>query len=604
MFKFPNLKILYNHYIVTSCFIISIYFFYLLVKFCNSGLDITDEGYYLNWISNPYDYKSSVSQFGFIYHLIFIAFSENITILRIINLFSNFIISYCLIYFLINSFIKSNEKFFYQQTLIIGLSLLVFLSIKIFTPNYNSLALKGLLITCLGILILENSVKKIGFFLIGLGGWMVFMGKPSSAFILAIIILIYLISRKKSFYPILFCFMTSSILLFFTSIMIDGSPILFFERILMDMNHYKLFGAGYTVKDLSKSIITITAKPELQNTYAIYLTLISMILIFLFLTILLNLNLKNYQHNYLFRIIFFSIILITLVYLIFFNLEWLSVFERYQKLQIFSILIFSIYCVLKFFNFNLVKTLRTLNLRLILLFLICPYIYAFGSNVNLLKKSLEAGIFYLLASIVILSPLFNKKKNYYDLFIILFTGLLVTSIHISLIIEYPYRQSNSLKLNNSTFIINSNRLKLNDERVQYISAAREIANKAGMVKGDYILDLTGKSPGLIYLLNAKSLGSPWMSGGNPGSFEYASAKLNLENCKKISKSWILFDQDSRKISTDLTNIYGSIFILDYIEVGSWQAIESRGIWKQKLFKPKNPNKINKNCILKREAKTN
>ena len=87
MFKFPNLKILYNHYIVTSCFIISIYFFYLLVKFCNSGLDITDEGYYLNWISNPYDYKSSVSQFGFIYHLIFIAFNENITILRIINLF-------------------------------------------------------------------------------------------------------------------------------------------------------------------------------------------------------------------------------------------------------------------------------------------------------------------------------------------------------------------------------------------------------------------------------------------------------------------------------------------------------------------------------------
>ena len=99
---------------------------------------------------------------------------------------------------------------------------------------------------------------------------------------------------------------------------------------------------------------------------------------------------------------------------------------------------------------------------------------------------------FLLASIVILITLFNKK-NYYDLFIILFTGLLVTSIHISLIIEYPYRQSNSLKLNNSTFIINSNRLKLNDERVQYISAAREIANKAGMVKGDYILDLTGKS---------------------------------------------------------------------------------------------------------------
>jgi hypothetical protein len=287
----------------------------------------------------------------------------------------------------------------------------------------------------------------------------------------------------------------------------------------------------------------------------------------------------------------------------FFNPEWLLIFERYQKLQIFSILLFSIFFILKFFNFNLIKTFSALNIRLILLFLLCPYIYAFGSNVNLLKKSLEAGIFYLLASIVILIPLYYKNKDYHDWFAILFAGLLITSIHINLIIEYPYRQSNSLKLNNSIFKINNNnKLKLNAKRVQYINDAKKIANKAGMVDGDYILDLTGKSPGLIYLLNAKSLGSPWMSGGNPGSFEYASAKLNLENCKKISKSWILFDQGSRKISTDLTNVYGSKFILNYIEVGSWQAIESRGNWKQKLFKPKNSKVIYKNCILKRKFK--
>ena len=206
-----------------------------------------------------------------------------------------------------------------------------------------------------------------------------------------------------------------------------------------------------------------------------------------------------------------------------------------------------------------------------------------------------------MASIVILIPSYLKNKNFHNCFVILFAGLLVTSIHINLIIENPYRQSGSLKLNNSILKIDSNNnLKLNNKRAEYISFAREIANKAGLVEGDYILDLTGKSPGLIYLLSAKSLGSPWMSGGNPGSFKYATAKLNLENCKKISNSWILYDQGSRKISTDLVNIYGSNFINDYEEAGKWQAIESRGTWIQKLFKARQPSEIYKKCILKRK----
>ena len=222
---------------------------------------------------------------------------------------------------------------------------------------------------------------------------MVFMGKPSSALILAIIVSVYLMTKKNSFYSIFLCSLIACILLLCSSIIIDGSPILFFERILMDMEHYKLFGAGYTVKDLSKSIITITAKPELQNTYALFLTIISMLLFFLFLSFLFFLNLKNYKYNYSFKIIFLSIVLVLFILIQFVNLHWLSIFERYQKLQIFSILLFSIFFVLKFFNFNLIKTLRALNLRLILLFLFLPYVYAFGSNVNLLKKSLEAGIF-------------------------------------------------------------------------------------------------------------------------------------------------------------------------------------------------------------------
>jgi hypothetical protein len=43
---------------------------YWVFKFSAYGIDFTDEGYYLNWISNPFLYKYSLSQFGYILSII------------------------------------------------------------------------------------------------------------------------------------------------------------------------------------------------------------------------------------------------------------------------------------------------------------------------------------------------------------------------------------------------------------------------------------------------------------------------------------------------------------------------------------------------------
>lgn len=43
----------------------------LLLRVCiyaGHGFDFTDESYYLFWISNPFQYDWSVTQFGFVYH--------------------------------------------------------------------------------------------------------------------------------------------------------------------------------------------------------------------------------------------------------------------------------------------------------------------------------------------------------------------------------------------------------------------------------------------------------------------------------------------------------------------------------------------------------
>ena len=50
------------------CLLSTTLILYWVFKFSAYGIDFTDEGYYLHWISNPFLYKSSLSQFGYIYH--------------------------------------------------------------------------------------------------------------------------------------------------------------------------------------------------------------------------------------------------------------------------------------------------------------------------------------------------------------------------------------------------------------------------------------------------------------------------------------------------------------------------------------------------------
>jgi hypothetical protein len=57
---------------------------------CRSGFDFTDEGFYLNWISDPWNYRSSASQFGFVYHPLYRLVGGDIVLLRQANVVISF----------------------------------------------------------------------------------------------------------------------------------------------------------------------------------------------------------------------------------------------------------------------------------------------------------------------------------------------------------------------------------------------------------------------------------------------------------------------------------------------------------------------------------
>ena len=65
---------------------------------CNYGLDFTDESFYLVWISNPFNYSVSATQFGFIYHPLYKLLDGNIAALRQANILITFFLAWVLSY--------------------------------------------------------------------------------------------------------------------------------------------------------------------------------------------------------------------------------------------------------------------------------------------------------------------------------------------------------------------------------------------------------------------------------------------------------------------------------------------------------------------------
>ncbi|WP_168583396.1 hypothetical protein [Gephyromycinifex aptenodytis] len=79
------------------------------------------------------------------------------------------------------------------------------------------------------------------------------------------------------------------------------------------------------------------------------------------------------------------------------------------------------------------------------------------------------------------------------------------------------------------------------------AAATEALLAAGArhgLAGAPMLDTTGASPGYIYALGGKPLGSAWLIGGYPGSAEAAGYALSLESCQRLGQARILYAPDS------------------------------------------------------------
>ncbi|MCD4529011.1 MULTISPECIES: hypothetical protein [Pseudomonas] len=560
-----------------------------LLTYSAYGIEFTDEGFYLVWISNPFIYDVSLTQFGFIYHPLYLLLGGDITALRQANILITFGLAWGVAYNLLASLAsEAREDRVVLHTAALGLAgcALVFFETWLPTPSYNSLALQALLLTSIGLLLAGKDMTRksvYGGVAIGVGGWLAFMAKPSTALALAIGVFIYLLlSRKLSIRPLLLIAGSAIVPLLASAFLIDGSLPHFIERIELGIEFGGYLGGGHTLMQIlhiDDFLLSEKAKWAILVVFAA--------------SFIATLGAWSEKKLGLLLCLAISLGWIALVVLLVSGrTSKVAELGNFQGLLIFGVVFAGALAGLTVGGIKGLKRVSASHWGFALLFLVMPHIYAFGTNKNYWVGGASAGIFWLFAGFILLGPMARGRGNWLFALPLLLAAQAVTATLLQTALEQPYRQPQALRLNTSSLDVGPQKstVILSQGYAHYIDSAIKTARAAGFEPSTPMIDLSGQSPAILYAIGAQNIGQAWTIGGYPGSLDLARAALNRTSCEKIASAWLLLEPEGpRSISLELMSGLGSVFPERYEQVGSWQTAEGAGSFAvsrtQVIYKP-------------------
>lgn len=560
--------------------------------YCRYGIDFTDESFYLIWISNPFDYHMSVSQFGFVYHPLFQLVNGNIVALRRVNI----LITFSLAWVLSNVFLRS---IYGKQTLdgkrrliissAVATSSLAILAVLPPTPSYNTLALQSLLVGAIGLLLANKETSRasiLGWALIGVGGWLAFMAKPTTAAALAVCAVCYLIGSRKFSFRFLFVSLIIALgLVLCSALLIDGSVTAFLDRLRNGLEFLQLLSPDSIAVRLIRPHTNIGLRGASKLILIIATAFVSL-------------------HGYvaLSRVKGMAYVRAALAILlagaslaIVCGLDLRTTNVRSFAGLLLAVPFAAILIAFALYRFKGVLEISRAQWACALSFVAFPYIYAFGTNDSYWAASPHAALFWILASFALLGPVARTYKFTYLLVSLAIAVQVLTMVRIQNGIEAPYRQSQSLRENDYAIDIGrpGSKLILSRGFGQYFADAIEIGKRAGFANRTPMIDLTGQSPGILYAIRAKSVGQPWILGGYPGSQNTVIQNLKTVSCAELAEAWILTEPEGpREISPAIVTSFGANPATDFELAGTLMTAEGAGGYKtervQQFLKPIRP----------------
>ena len=247
-----------------------------------------------------------------------------------------------------------------------------------------------------------------------------------------------------------------------------------------------------------------------------------------------------------------------------------------------------------FERFRGVGRLRWVCLLLVLsLCLLMPVAYAFGSS-NLITGAASTGIGPVFAAILVGLTVLTRATGSRWVTSLGLAGLSVVGASVVATAgNAPYRLNSDLGGQVIDTEIGSppTRLRLDAASNGFFVEMSRIAAVCEFTPGEEVIDLTGRSPGIVFALGGLSPGAAWYPGGRPGSHDAATYFLSFVPDERKRQAWLLVSPGFRLViePESVLQQFGVAFPEDFELCGSasWPLLRNQ----IQLWRPVRPGRL-------------
>lgn len=548
-----------------------------MLWFSRFGLDLTDEGFYLNWISEPGLYPWSTTQFGFVYRPLHALLGGDIVGLRRVNVLLVFALAWLLCHQVLVRTIGWRPPHPWEaatHSAALACSSLVVFDLWLLTPSYNSLAAQGLLVTVTGAVLVSGrppvtrASDTAGWLLLGLGGWLVFLAKPTTAAALAGLVLILLVvSGSLRRRGALLASGTAGGLLVLSALVIDGSLPGFLERLRKGADQLALLGGGHS---LAGALRWDSYSPSTRQL----VVLACLALVVVLATRITAAASRPRSAAYAVGAVILLILAATATRG---SAAAIIYGDPFSKTLLLAVPLAALVLTVAGASRAGCAALTRLDRRqwtMVGALVVLPHLFAFGTNNNYWRSAGQVAVLWVLAGVVLLGARTTKS----DLGVVLLpVGVTVQVLTLLLLVpgvQTPYRQPQPFYDNTVRLEVgrSSSTLVLSAEVAAHLDRTRELLDDTGFEEGDPVLDLTGRSPGVLHAWGASSVVHPWSLGGYPGSVPHETAALANVPCATVAALRVLTEPDGpRSIPGEVLRSVGARVPDDFRVAASWEA---------------------------------
>jgi hypothetical protein len=599
------------------------------------GLDRTDEGLYLNSIAHPTDDRSTILLFGYAYHPLFVLLGGNVALLRwaSIVLSIGVVAAFAWVALgtrpLLGRHYPVDARIRLVASLGIGTCAVLPIVHGPATPSYNTLALQGLAVTGTGLLLAMTRPTRagvIGAALVGIGGWLTFLAKPTSAAILAILVAAVVIAvpgrwRRRSGVALVALVMAAGLTLLlartsptdFLTILHNGlatsSALGGHENLLRwDQIPHRVSATAC----LAGALVLAGSCLRIADRYSRRAGSSGRVALGVgaALTVLLTLGLAVITAA---TVKFWGARASTLVL----NCQ------SYGNCQTISADVGWVGVALLFFAYGvglagvgLATVVATVRRRgdptspdrdrmaarrsgeetrgdvsdfrrmphqptlyaawargpLVGFLLLLPAAYAFGTGINLWVAQGRVACFWL---ILLCTLLARPARTLWMAPIVASLSLIVALLAATAAAPYRYYPLGEARTPTQ---VGQGTLRLTTADHERTVALAGLGRKLGITGDTRVLDLTGDSPGSIFLLGGRAVGQAWILGGYPGSEQAAALALQNDRCNMRDALIFVADGAPRAIPSRVLGSVGIDLSRDYLRAGQFERGRSRW-WK-------------------------